>query len=137
MKDFDLKKIKCYEEMSEETQAFSAEFWVDGNHVANVKNDGQGGPNQFQTLEPYTYKDVEPFSNLDAECEIFERVIEFDETRKNQSRGFFLKKDDKYFTQKFPKKISELKKHPQYNGWLNSQLILFKSQGYKVLNNNL
>ena len=38
-----LKKIKIYDELSEETICFTAELYADGKKVATVKNDGRGG----------------------------------------------------------------------------------------------
>ena len=38
-----LKKIKIYDDMSEETICFTAELYADGKKVATVKNDGRGG----------------------------------------------------------------------------------------------
>jgi hypothetical protein len=38
-----LKKVKIYDELSEETICFTAELYVDGKKVAVVKNSGQGG----------------------------------------------------------------------------------------------
>ncbi len=38
-----LKKIKIYDELSEETICFTAELYADGKKVATVENDGRGG----------------------------------------------------------------------------------------------
>ncbi|MCK7559358.1 hypothetical protein MKQ70_32085 [Chitinophaga sedimenti] len=38
-----LKGLRVYEEMSEETNAFSADLWIEGKKVAKAKNDGRGG----------------------------------------------------------------------------------------------
>ena len=142
MKDFELRKIKSFEAMSEETEAFTAELWVDGKHLADVKNDGHGGCNDIRPIRPFTWKDVEPYQNTKVEADIFAMVIEFDETRKKQSKGFFLREgpltiDCDYFTQKFPMPISKLKKASNYAGWLRTKLMNFEEQGYTVLNTNL
>jgi hypothetical protein len=39
-----LKKIKFAEHLSEETNAFTADLYINGKNVGYVKNDGQGGP---------------------------------------------------------------------------------------------
>lgn len=39
----EVKKIKHARSLSEETNAFTAELYVDGEHVADCKNSGQGG----------------------------------------------------------------------------------------------
>lgn len=38
-----LKKVKVYNELSEETICFTAELYVDSKKVAKMKNDGCGG----------------------------------------------------------------------------------------------
>lgn len=43
----ELKKLKHYERLSEETNAFSADLYADGNFVATCRNDGRGGPIDF------------------------------------------------------------------------------------------
>lgn len=39
----DLKAIKFYEGMSEETNCFQGKLYINNKHVADVKNNGQGG----------------------------------------------------------------------------------------------
>ena len=43
----ELRKVKVYRGMSEETEAFTAQLWVDGNYIADLKNDGHGGANRI------------------------------------------------------------------------------------------
>jgi len=38
----ELRKVKVYRGMSEETTAFTAQLWVDGEHIAYLKNDKRG-----------------------------------------------------------------------------------------------
>jgi hypothetical protein len=136
--EFELKKIKCYPSLTEETECFTAQLWVNGKHIANVKNDGHGGCNDFEPLLPFTYKDVLPFDNIDMECKIFDKVIEHDEIRKNQTKGFFLKnKEGNYLISKFPKPIATLKKYGNYSSWVTSQKAQLEKQGFTVLNTNL
>ena len=40
---FELKAIKFYESMSEETNCFQGKLYINGKYVADVKNSGQGG----------------------------------------------------------------------------------------------
>lgn len=135
--EFELKKVKCFPAMSEETEAFTAQLWENGKHVANIKNDGQGGCHRIDCVKPFTYKDVAKYNGIDMECTITERVIEMDEARKYQSKGFFLKKDGKTYNKKFPMSITKLKKHPQYPSWLLNQRNNLEAQGYQILNTNL
>jgi hypothetical protein len=46
----ELKKVKFHEDMSDETNCFSAEVWVDGKKLADVSNHGQGGENEYHHL---------------------------------------------------------------------------------------
>ena len=39
----ELKNVKFYESMSEETNCFQADLFIDGKKIAYVKNTGQGG----------------------------------------------------------------------------------------------
>lgn len=43
----ELKKVKYHEDMSDETNCFSAEIWVDSNKLSDVRNDGKGGCNMY------------------------------------------------------------------------------------------
>lgn len=43
----ELKKITYSARLSEETQAFAADVWIDGKRAGEVSNDGQGGPNRY------------------------------------------------------------------------------------------
>jgi hypothetical protein len=138
MKEFELRKVKCYPELSEETECFTAEFWVDGEQIAVVKNDGHGGCNSFTPVKGFTWKDVAPYETIEMECKIYERVIEIDEIRKNQTKGFYVKnKKGEYFTAKFPKPITTLKKYGNYSSWVTAQKAQLESQGFTVLNTNL
>ena len=48
----ELKAIKTYAEMSEETIAFSANLYLNGKKVAKCSNMGRGGPNDAQFIGP-------------------------------------------------------------------------------------
>ena len=43
----ELKKVKVARYLSEETTAFVAQLWVDDEYIADVSNDGHGGPNNI------------------------------------------------------------------------------------------
>lgn len=45
-----LKKISYYERMSEETNCFAADLYINGKKVGEVKNDGQGGCTDYRSL---------------------------------------------------------------------------------------
>ena len=47
MTSIELKKVKIAKYLSEETTAFAAQLWVDGEYIADVSNDGHGGNNRI------------------------------------------------------------------------------------------
>lgn len=51
MKKIELKKVKVFEPMSQETYCFTAEVWIDGKKRATVSNEGFGGPNLMSPYE--------------------------------------------------------------------------------------
>lgn len=70
----ELKKIEFNERMSEETNCFSADLYINGKHIGEASNRGHGGPTDYhsinkeghalikeaeaycKTLPPYTYE---------------------------------------------------------------------------------
>jgi hypothetical protein len=57
MSDWTLKNYKEYEQMSEETDAFTAVICYKGKPVITVKNDGRGGCNDYQPVSFKSAKD--------------------------------------------------------------------------------
>lgn len=51
----ELKKLKLYPALSEETQAYSAAIFLDGRHIADVHNDGHGAADNVMPKAPFTY----------------------------------------------------------------------------------
>jgi hypothetical protein len=45
--NIELRKVKYHEDMSDETNCFSAEVWTDGRLLARVSNQGCGGSNNY------------------------------------------------------------------------------------------
>lgn len=56
----ELKGVKFYEKMSEETNAFFADVYVDGKKCGFAKNDGRGG---CTFVSPYGGKTLDLFTN--------------------------------------------------------------------------
>lgn len=48
----EVKNIKFYEKLSEETNCFTADVFINGTKVAYAKNDGQGGSTFYQSYDP-------------------------------------------------------------------------------------
>lgn len=55
----DLKNIRTHEDMSEETLCFSATLYLDGERLAEVKNEGMGGSNMYYPVKGKTHDDVQ------------------------------------------------------------------------------
>lgn len=51
---FELKAIKFYESMSEETNCFQGKLYINGKYVADVKNSGQGGNTDIYPVSKVT-----------------------------------------------------------------------------------
>jgi hypothetical protein len=47
----ELRKIKVCKELSQETEAFFAEVWVDDKRVGTTRNDGHGGSNYVDVAD--------------------------------------------------------------------------------------
>ena len=73
----ELKKITFSERMSEETNAFVADLYVNGKKVGYVKNDGRGGCTEYNG---YNVQDNETIKQAEAYCKSLPkvRVEEFD-----------------------------------------------------------
>lgn len=133
----ELKKVKVYPAMSEETVAFSCEVYKDGKLLADVSNDGKGGCNRWVRVEGVTFDEVKEYQSLDAECDIMGAAEAYEFTTKNQSKHLCLQKDGVLYTVDMPKSIAQLKKAPNYKSWMDTQVYNFEHRGYQILNRNL
>lgn len=91
----ELKSVKYYAGLSEETNCFTASLWINGKRVATLKNDGQGGETycrqifdaeavhnleeQIKTLpEVHTMMSGRPFSfKMDFDCFVGDLLTDF------------------------------------------------------------
>jgi len=142
MKNLSLKNLKFHEDMSEETPCFSADLYEDGKLVAYVKNSGHGGCNDIRPIEGKKYDSIAHLCDMDTDCDIMQLAEDMNFAKINQTKGFVLKKFDvkkgsTYYTSKFPKPISKLKKVRNYTSWLEIELEQYKEKGFEVLNTNL
>ncbi len=135
--ELSLKKVKYFDEMSEETPCFVAELYDKGVHMATVKNDGQGGGNMLYPVKGKTYKEIAKYDNLDVEADIFEMVYDYDTVTKYQNKGLVIKKDDVIKLVGFNQSVAKLKKTPQGVRALYNAKEKYISDGYQVLNRNL
>jgi hypothetical protein len=139
---FELRKIKYFDAMSEETPCFTAQIWENGKHVADAKNSGHGGGNEIYVnkMDDKYQRQVlhDKYDNMDIEAEIFGRVWEDFDIKRLQSKGLVLKKDDRISGHvKFPIAISKFKKHPQFKSWIDKTSANMVKDGYEIMNRNL
>jgi hypothetical protein len=62
-KKIELRKISYSASLSEETNAYTAQVWVDGVHVCDVSNHGTGGPDEQHPARGKTYADVQALND--------------------------------------------------------------------------
>ena len=67
----ELKKIIFNEQMSEETNCFFAELYINGKKVGYVKNTGQGGQTHYNG---YTKEDNETIREAEVYCKTLPKV---------------------------------------------------------------
>jgi len=60
-----LKNVKFSEHLSEETNAFTANLYVDGKRIGYIRNDGRGGNTNVQ---PYDIEHKEKFREVEEYC---------------------------------------------------------------------
>lgn len=63
--NIELKRIHFSERLSEETNAFTADLWIDGKKVGYCKNDGRGG---CTDIHGYTAEGNQIIRDCDAWC---------------------------------------------------------------------
>lgn len=56
---YEIKKVEHLKSMSQETECFNLDLFVDGKKFANVGNPGHGGPHETHPYPPFTWKDIE------------------------------------------------------------------------------
>jgi hypothetical protein len=58
-----LKKVAFYHRLSEETNAFNADVYIDGKKAATAENNGKGGETIIHFLNPEVRKQVTEYCN--------------------------------------------------------------------------
>ena len=72
---FELKKVKYYPSMSEETICFEAELYADGKRIGYCKNSGQGG----ETDVKWDMQNRDKFLEAEAYCKTLPPAFVFNE----------------------------------------------------------
>ncbi len=162
--DIKLKNLKHARNLSEETNAFTADVYVDGKKVAYAKNDGHGGNTMVReypepgcretldkaeayakTLPPIIHDDFE----LPMDLEFFiDELVDGDLKEKEQAR--FKKKMEKEMLTGIVVGVPDTGKYGFYNlrkplstipkGQLHAHILSIRTKlkkGEKVLNTNL
>ena len=159
-----LKKVYFSEQLSEETNAFTADIYFNNKKIAYVKNDGHGGCNNIQmyegqrsqlaeaevyaktlpSIDTGLTKGVggEPYiieSDLDVQVdELFTAWLENKELTKESNKGIYFERDGKNWTRTWKGySIAKLKKHPSGSIAIQNALDKVVSEGGTILNTNL
>lgn len=102
----ELKNIKVYERMSEETTAFNADIWVNGVKIGYAENRGCGGATSYHS---YTIEQISVIKAAEAFCEKMPKTekynlpmnlemfidLELDKYLEKREKEKFLKKMEK------------------------------------------
>lgn len=158
-----LKNVKYYESISEETNAFTANVYVDGKLCGFAKNDGHGGdtyvsanPDQRELFEKVSeFLKTQPDVNIGTEekpyyiknCldskadELFEKWLRAKEEKKIQNhckKGLVYKTPEGYEVAKWGKyTIDFMLLHPSLNKVLYDAVKEAKDKGYEIVNTNI
>lgn len=55
---YEIKKVEHLKSMSQETECFNLDLYVDGQKFASVSNRGHGGSHDVHPYKPFTYADI-------------------------------------------------------------------------------
>jgi hypothetical protein len=132
----DLKAIKFYESMSEETNCFQGKLYINGKYVADVKNDGHGGNTDIYPIDNLTrqitaeaekYLSHQPKKKCDTYDFEYIRTLE---SEVDDLFGDWLKaKEDKKFEKQMDKGIL-------YGTKYNYQMTYWKNMSITAMINN-
>ena len=159
----ELKKIKFSEHLSEETNAFTADLYINGKNAGYVKNDGQGGctdyyPNEGMrelvneaeqhclTLPPINYGTFQIDMNLENKIDqLFEEWLKSKDEAKLQKDmldGLYIKTNGGYekLTWKSGKitvTIAQMIRVENGKKMLRDKIAQVRGEGKEILNTNI
>ena len=132
----DLKAIKFYESMSEETNCFQGKLYINGKYVADVKNSGQGGSTDVYPInklsrqitdEAEKYLSHQPKKKCDTYD--FEYIRTLESEVDDLFADWLKVKEDKKFEKQMDKGIL-------YGTKYNYQMIYWKNMSITAMMNN-
>ena len=150
----EIKRVKYYSELSEETNAFTADLWIDGKKVGHCKNDGQGGCTDYRPDKKEDWsviRDAEAYCNslppiksstfeiqMTLEYKIDYLLLDYFDIKANNNKGILVRKgNEPMLIYRFNKSINQMKKTEDDIKRLKSQINRLKLEGYQILNTNL
>tara|TARA_B100001094_G_C17602736_1_gene517394 strand:- start:45 stop:554 length:510 start_codon:yes stop_codon:yes gene_type:complete len=145
MNKIEIKSLKVYESMSEETNCFNCFIYIDGKKAIYVKNQGQGGDNDydvsFKYLEQVNKFIYNSFPNIKKE------IDKEDYLQEDFSLELFIDKAiNEYFNKKLLKSFERRRKNEfiivhdlldsgEYTYWSLKKLSYDKIKDYVLRNN--
>lgn len=152
-----LKNIKFYPSLSEETNCFTADIYCNDHKIAYCKNDGFGGNTSYHLYDVINKNkliEVENYclklpNNTNLEDYIDNLFCDWLKEKENKKKvkdfekGIcYAKNENGYYILKFQvnKKSVSIKQILQTEKgkvFLNNKVIELQNKGYKILNNNL
>lgn len=153
----ELKNVKFYPSLSEETNCFTADIFCNDEKIAYCKNEGFGGNTSYYL---YDIKHKDKLNELEKYClklsndmnleyfidDLFDNWLKQKENKKKLKdfeKGIcYAKNENGYYVLKFQinKKnvsISQILKTEKGKIFLHNKVIELQNKGYQILNNNL
>lgn len=127
---FQLKAIKFYESMSEETNCFQGKLYINNKYVADVKNTGQGGNTDVYPVNKLTgsiIAEAEKYLSHQPKKKCDEFNFEYIRTVESEVDDLFadwlkVKEDNKFIKQMDKGIMYGSKYHYQMTYWKNTTL---------------
>lgn len=120
--NIELRKVKHHRALSEETDAFTAEVWIDGRKYGTVENTGKGGchsyhPHQLEAVlaaraQQLDFTEGFEGTSLDADCFLDRLLLRHDlgtELDRRMKKGWsFRRGRELYLSKMDPKAVAQL-----------------------------
>jgi hypothetical protein len=156
MERLSIKNVEFSERLSEETNAFGCDVYLDNKKFASARNDGRGGSTFLQpypgmrdklgeaeayatSLPSIKYGKHDLKMSLDFAVDIlFEKWLEMKDVRRLQTKGIVFKtKEGGISYTKGPLSIKQQLENPILKERIQKRVNEFKAEGHTILNTNL